>query len=144
MGIIKVVADEVAELVTYLSKPDAPWFLKHKLCSLWVLTLETHWGKKTRPMKYGCILESGLLLSDLLRHQRNIFPWSYLCVISSLHVLKNRTQFFFFLYWQIRQTFHLVFITLKDHVTLWIRSCNHWKKNVASVLYAKFLWQLEY
>ena len=39
MGIIKVIADEVAELVTYLSIPDATWFLTCKLCSLWVLKL---------------------------------------------------------------------------------------------------------
>ena len=29
---------------------------KHKLCSLWVMKLKTHWRKKRRPMKYVCIL----------------------------------------------------------------------------------------
>ena len=42
MVIIKVAADEAVALVTYLSIPDAIWFLKCKLCSLWVLELEMH------------------------------------------------------------------------------------------------------
>lgn len=49
---------------------------------------------KIRPMICVCASEPGLLLLDLLRHQRNSFSWSDLCIIPSLHVFKHRTQLF--------------------------------------------------
>lgn len=44
------IVDEVIELVPYLSLPHATWFLKPKLCFLWVLKSETHPKKRVYGM----------------------------------------------------------------------------------------------
>lgn len=50
------------------------------------------------------------------------FPWSYLHLIPSLHLFKHTIViygcFFSFLLLVNRQTFHLVFTKLRDHVVL--------------------------